>query len=240
MRSFLTITLLCAVTAGVAVTGCGKKKESSGDTGGSGGNAGASGAAGSGAATCAELLNDTTCGKCIEANCCPETLECVHDAECQDCLTNTMADPMVCAMNAQVNALVMCQQASCTKECKPPSCARFCCADSDCGTGTCKLGVLGSFPKLGVCKDAQNAVACDAPAMSMTMGSCFTVDATNVCNPVTNEGCDSATGAACDLEGEKDVFVCFPSGNTQTLCQDCNNASGPFCAGTFHCTPQDE
>jgi hypothetical protein len=245
MRSFFTVALLCAVTAGVAAMGCGKKDSSSGDTAGSSGSSGSGGSVGSvgsggSGASCEGTLNPNECGKCAEIKCCPEVLDCAHNEGCNQCLSDPMADQTVCAMNAQVTALGMCLQTTCTEECKPPvlKCARYCCDNTDCGTGTCTLGEVPGFAKLGVCRDAAKAVACDAPAMSMTMGSCFTKDATNVCNPVTNDGCDSAAGAACDLENNSQAFTCFPSGNEQVLCGECNNQAGPFCQATFRCSEE--
>jgi hypothetical protein len=54
------------------------------------------------------------------------------------------------------------------------------------------------------------------------------------CNPVTNAGCDTAAGEACDLD-TGNIYNCFPAPNTGTLCTTCSYNSGPFCEGTTHC-----
>ncbi len=59
------------------------------------------------------------------------------------------------------------------------------------------------------------------------------------CNPVTNEGCDTAGGAACDLgsDSKGTALGCFAPPNTQKLGETCSNGeSGPFCQGTLHCS----
>lgn len=54
------------------------------------------------------------------------------------------------------------------------------------------------------------------------------------CNPVSQEGCDFAGGAECDLE-QSGNFICFPSGNTEPPCATCNNGNGPWCQPGMHC-----
>lgn len=53
------------------------------------------------------------------------------------------------------------------------------------------------------------------------------------CNPVTNDGCDSAAGEACDATA--DGFVCFPAPNDVALCGECSNSAGPFCEAGSTC-----
>ena len=59
-------------------------------------------------------------------------------------------------------------------------CARYCCADSDCGTGgVCDKTDYG--PEAGVCVTAivtdggTESPACSAPATSPSTGTCFTI-----------------------------------------------------------------
>jgi hypothetical protein len=51
------------------------------------------------------------------------------------------------------------------------ACARFCCDDGDCGSGTCNKELLED-PNVGVCVDAAEQPACDAPAVAPSMGEC--------------------------------------------------------------------
>jgi hypothetical protein len=70
--------------------------------------------------------------------------------------------------------------------------------------------------------------ACDAPAVSPSMGSCYTDPG---CNPVTNAGCQP--GEACD-GNDKGGFQCFGSpANTALICGDCDDANiACACGGT--------
>lgn len=54
------------------------------------------------------------------------------------------------------------------------------------------------------------------------------------CNPVSQEGCNVAAGAECDLE-QGGNFACFPSGNTEPPCATCSNGNGPWCQPGMHC-----
>jgi hypothetical protein len=53
------------------------------------------------------------------------------------------------------------------------------------------------------------------------------------CNPVTNEGCDTAMGEACDYTGAG--FTCFPPPNNTPVCDACDIDMGPFCAPGERC-----
>lgn len=55
------------------------------------------------------------------------------------------------------------------------TCAKFCCDDGDCGTGKCDSTNTGGV--VGICVDMADATkpACDPPAMSPSMGACFTI-----------------------------------------------------------------
>jgi hypothetical protein len=53
------------------------------------------------------------------------------------------------------------------------------------------------------------------------------------CNPTTNEGCDGASGWACDLGNGG--AQCFEPPNTQKLGESCDGSKGPFCEGGAHC-----
>ncbi|MDW8251070.1 MAG: hypothetical protein RMJ98_17385, partial [Myxococcales bacterium] len=65
------------------------------------------------------------------------------------------------------------------------------------------------------------------------MGTCFKVEAPHQCNPVTNEGCDTAAGEACDfgING----FQCYPAPNTLGLCEKCGGEDELSCKGGLTC-----
>jgi hypothetical protein len=81
---------------------------------------------------------------------------------------------------------------------------------------------------------------CDANALLMAIGSCggsLCADqckAASTCNPISNEGCDSAAGQACDL-ASSGGYQCFDPPNDVALCGTCSNMNGPFCAAGTHC-----
>jgi hypothetical protein len=55
-------------------------------------------------------------------------------------------------------------------------CAKYCCDDADCGSGVCDKEVLGGA-EIGFCVMMAGSTepVCDAPAVSPSMGSCFTL-----------------------------------------------------------------
>lgn len=59
------------------------------------------------------------------------------------------------------------------------------------------------------------------------------------CNPVTNAGCDSAKGEACD-DDEHDGFGCYPAPNTVEEGGACNDQTGPACRGGMGCDTGDD
>jgi hypothetical protein len=78
---------------------------------------------------------------------------------------------------------------------------------------------------------------CTVPTTSPSAGSCVTVDTTsNLCNPVTNAGCNAATGEACDFDGAGG-FKCWapPPANTAAVCAACDTTNGPACMPTSTC-----
>ncbi len=66
---------------------------------------------------------------------------------------------------------------------------------------------------------------------------CVNPSLTVQCNPLTSAECDSST-EACDLgsNGGENGFFCF-SGNTEAPGAPCDNANGPWCVPTYHCSP---
>ncbi|HVY44852.1 MAG TPA: hypothetical protein VHB21_03195 [Minicystis sp.] len=97
------------------------------------------------------------------------------------------------------------------------------------GTGTSTQGSGGAASKVDpICTGITFP-----PDMPPSGGSCVTISGKIKCNPVTNEGCDAASGESCD-EGQSDgTFSCYP-GNTQDLCQQCDGNS-LFCKTGMSC-----
>lgn len=89
-----------------------------------------------------------------------------------------------------------------TMTCAGSKCARFCCDDGDCGTGTCVKddGMGGeAFPGLGaigLCLDAMQAPACDAPAAAPSNGSCVMVGGSTSAATGSGSGSGSGSGGA--------------------------------------------
>lgn len=53
-------------------------------------------------------------------------------------------------------------------------CARYCCDDSDCGSGRCvKLPTFPPFADVGICQTESGEIACDAPAEAPSEGACW-------------------------------------------------------------------
>lgn len=145
------------------------------------------------------------------------------------------------------------------------TCKKFCCADSDCGSGEkCNALNAATVGTLGTCgapvptDGGTGTDAGPAPDAGASDGSVPPADGGGTggatgdggtglpagcvkvkmdCNPLTNAGCTGA-GAACDLgtSGGATVVQCFPDGNTVQPGGSCNNGSGPWCIPTYHCT----
>lgn len=245
MRNSLFLVLSVGlVSLGV---GCGDSGSSSGSGGGGTGGGGTGGSTTTtgvtnstttGGMDCTGVLGDPTdaCFTCIEGSCCAELDACLGDTNCSGCLsgsgTSCDTDPLLADVST-------CLDASCSAECGAPGeCARFCCTDGDCGTGVCDKDLTGDA-NVGICVATamMTPPACDAPATSPSNGSCVTLGGAYACNPITNEGCDTAAGEACDFDGSGG-FTCYPDGNTEAVCAACDAINGPFCASGHTCVPQ--
>lgn len=80
--------------------------------------------------------------------------------------------------------------------------------------------------------------ACTVPGTSPSGGSCVPIDDAGVfCNPITNGGCDSDAGEACDIDPNGDLG-CFPPPppNTAALCAACDDNT-IACAPGSTCLP---
>jgi hypothetical protein len=79
-------------------------------------------------------------------------------------------------------------------------------------------------------------VTCIVPAPSPSLGACVTLGGVVECNPITNEGCDSAKGEACDFKGAG--YHCYGGPNDAALCGACGPISGGgHCKGGSTCLP---
>ena len=79
---------------------------------------------------------------------------------------------------------------------------------------------------------------CSVPGTSPSGGSCVPIDDAGVfCNPLTNGGCDSDAGEACDIDPNGDLG-CFPPPppNTAALCAACDD-NNIACAPGSTCLP---
>jgi hypothetical protein len=118
----------------------------------------------------------------------------------------------------------MCQQCGIDNCCAQIS---ACTADTDCNTcltdpmpdpNVCAAN--SQFSDLNTCVTESCAVECTPPS---------------TCNPITNEGCNTAAGEACDFQSGGG-YTCYPDGNTHKLCEPCGSAGdGNFCEGGMTC-----
>jgi hypothetical protein len=136
-----------------------------------------------------------------------------------------------------------CAETSCCAE------ASACYADqacTDCVVATandpseCKAGTTPRFDTLNQCLKTKCAtqcpappvLACDAPSVSPSMGSCYALPMGG-CNPVTNAGC---AGGMCDIDVIAMSFTCFNQASTGAICAECNFvaecAGGSTCVGS--------
>lgn len=74
--------------------------------------------------------------------------------------------------------------------------------------------------------------SCNPPSTPPSAGTCIPMGEVFTCNPVTNEGCDTAANWACDYHKEEKVFRCFEPPNLPGACQQCPNY---ICAPGYGC-----
>ena len=101
---------------------------------------------------------------------------------------------------------------------------------SDAGSGGSNAGSGGADAGNG--GSSASTDGCSAPTESPSKGACFKIAAPHKCNPVTNEGCDTAAGEACNF-GQAG-FQCYPAPNDRKLCEACSEEAG-FCEGGMVC-----
>lgn len=74
---------------------------------------------------------------------------------------------------------------------------------------------------------------CDASLVTPSDGVCVQLGGPITCNPVTNQGCNTPAGEACDYG--PGGFTCYPGPNDAELCWACG-PNGPHCGSGFTCT----
>lgn len=232
MRKIFTLALVVAAALSTASMGCGKGKSTttggSAGTGGSGGSGatgggGSGGSGGSGGGTTSMMTGGGGTGG--------GTTTTTGPADCSMLFMN----PTTCQKAITDKC---CQEIS---DCVNDSECNDCLTNPNADPQTCGANAfLGTFLLCQgeKCSGAADCgEACDANvAMPPSMGSCVTVDGTNnECNPVTNDKCDGAAGAACDVK--QGGFKCYPDGNTHDICTGCGNGAQDqnFCKGGLTC-----
>ena len=66
--------------------------------------------------------------------------------------------------------------------------------------------------------------------------ACVRIDGGDIqCDPVTNAGCDTGAGEACDVS--QGGFQCYPDGNVHDLCETCST-NGDYCQAGMTCFNQ--
>ncbi len=102
------------------------------------------------------------------------------------------------------------------------------------GTGTGTGGAAGTTTGGTNTCDETCVVQCDASVFLPSEGSCVGLGGAVTCNPMTNAGCDTVQGEACDVA--PGGFRCYPAPNTAALCESCGPGS-PGCQRGFTCAP---
>jgi hypothetical protein len=80
--------------------------------------------------------------------------------------------------------------------------------------------------------DPNDTHDCAAPAGTASMGSCIPFGGSGgmapayPCNPVSQDGCDSSAGEACDVNLQSSSFQCYDPPNDNMLCTACNQVDG--------------
>jgi hypothetical protein len=116
--------------------------------------------------------------------------------------------------------------------------------------GTCGTCAEGSCcAEVAACKADADCVACitgtdttkcvgaaktESDAVNACLNSkCAAECAPAPCNPITNEGCDTANGWACDHGANG--FTCFAPTNDVVQCDVCDEMNGPYCEAGHTC-----
>jgi hypothetical protein len=196
MKRFLVLALLAAGLGGAGCDGSGDGADGSGASGG----AGASGGSGGGMSTTSGTTTAPSCDGLINS-----------PNECGLCVEGQCCVPLQACL----------QDDTCS------ACLRAGSEDPSCDANDLIAAINACAAELcpGLCTTGTDPV-CDPPAVAPSMGACVEIDGAGIkCNPITNDGCDTAAGEACDGT-ETMGFSCFPDGNTQAVCEPCGDADG--------------
>lgn len=118
---------------------------------------------------------------------------------------------------------------------------KSCCQElSDCSTDTNGLClnacIFGLWPALPECSTGQTKMRLDTLKACMANKCSPACDPKDMCNPVTNGGCNPST-AACDAV-YPGMFACVDLyGAPAQACQPCDIEAGPYCGGGLRCHP---
>ena len=229
MRKFFMLALTAAAVgmASVGSLGCSSGDGSGGSGGGNGGEGGSGGGnGGNGGNTSSTGTTSSTTGTTSS------TTSNTTGADCEGVLMNPN-DCGNCIIDQCCTELAQCGKDAECNDClsNPNADPAACDANAQLGAVFDCAGTLCS----DVCGGGGGAEpACDAPATSPSAGACVTLNANNKCNPVTNEGCDTAAGAACDANNNG--FECYPSQNVHAICEACGSAGdGEYCKPGMTC-----
>jgi hypothetical protein len=125
----------------------------------------------------------------------------------------------------------------CSKFFNPGACGT--CAEANCCS---EIAVCKGNPDCLDCITGNDPTKCVGAAQMQTdaVNNCTNTKCNAECvppscNPITNEGCSTDTGEACDHT--PDGFGCFPAPNDTPICEACDNQAGPFCEAGHTCLP---
>ncbi|GAC1351450.1 MAG: hypothetical protein NVS3B20_02270 [Polyangiales bacterium] len=89
-------------------------------------------------------------------------------------------------------------------------------------------------PGTAASQNGKTGAPFEGPTVYALPSLCGPVGKKYACNPITNEGCNSSRGEACD-DDERGGFGCYPAPNEVALGGDCNVFEGPSCAAGKGC-----
>lgn len=77
---------------------------------------------------------------------------------------------------------------------------------------------------------------CNAPVVAPSGGACVTVGGLPfMCNPVSNEACNTSGGQACDFNFQSSSLVCYPPPNEGKTCDSCGTDPNSYCSAGNTC-----
>jgi hypothetical protein len=151
--------------------------------------------------------------------------DCELNLTCPTATTTTTTMMPKCSGFLPAGSCDTCVQGACCQE------LQDCALDNTCLNG-CLFNV---WPSPDECNAGKTKMLLDAFAACMAKSCPTDCRATDQCNPVTNNGCETAKEVACDA-GWPGEFVCLPPyGTPAQLCETCDNIFGPYCGPGLRC-----